>query len=169
MPRQDSHSHCRTAWDMQELNGNCLRPEKVFPRICLPKSRQTSGELAFWGWNPTKTLHFVNARSELFRQFLGRLRMILVIERFFGPPKVLGNIGVPWEYWVLRKKGPIAIKPVRGHSTIPTIFWVHRKLPQSKVNAMLEATRPMRAEQVVTVPLQLYFGFHWNTEESHVA
>ena len=25
----------------------------------------------------TKTLHFVNARSELFRKFLGRLRMIL--------------------------------------------------------------------------------------------
>ena len=33
-----------------------LRPDQVFPRICLPKFGRSSGELL--GWIPTKTLHF---------------------------------------------------------------------------------------------------------------
>ena len=40
-----------------------LRQEKVFPRICLPKVWVKFG---FWGRSPTKTLHFVNRRLDIF-------------------------------------------------------------------------------------------------------
>ena len=59
--------------------------EKVFPRICLPKFWAKFG-WTFWGWIPTKTLHFVNRRSKLFRKFLGRLRMILCYWKTFSVP-----------------------------------------------------------------------------------
>ena len=42
-------------------------------------SAQVLGEVrvSFVGWIPSKTIHFVNRRSESFRKFLGRLQIIL--------------------------------------------------------------------------------------------
>ena len=62
-----------------------LRPGKIFPRMYLPKCfGWNSGEL--FGVNSTKTLEFVNGRSESFKNFLGKLRMILPIETHFRSP-----------------------------------------------------------------------------------
>ena len=57
-------------------HGLSFEARKVIPKNL---SSQVLGEVRvnFLGWNPTKTLYFVNRRSELFRKFLGRFRMIL--------------------------------------------------------------------------------------------
>ena len=67
-------------------NFRILQPEKVFLRMCLPKFGAKFG-WKFWGWIPTKTLYFMNKRSESFRKFLGRLRMILCYWKTFTAPK----------------------------------------------------------------------------------
>ena len=78
-----------------------LGPERVFPRICLP---QDFGEVRvnFLVWILTKTLHFMCRRPELFRKFLGRLRMILCYWKTFSVPKnwpltpiLLNSIAIP--------------------------------------------------------------------------
>ena len=58
----------------------------------IPKnlSSQVLGEVRvnFFGWIPTEPLYFVNRRTELFRKFSGRLRMILCYWKTFSVPKV---------------------------------------------------------------------------------
>ena len=64
------------------------------PKQKIPTTKNLSSQVFgavrvnFWGWILTKTPHFVNRRSDLFRKFLGRLRMILCYwKSFLGPQK----------------------------------------------------------------------------------
>ena len=74
-------------------NWQVLGPEKVFPRICLPKNLAKFG-WPFW-WILAKTLYFMCKTSESFRKFLGSLRMILCYWKTFSAPKGLGPLRQP--------------------------------------------------------------------------
>ena len=106
-----------------------LGPEKVFPRICLPKF------LAKFGWTfrgefLLKPFIFVNKRPELFRIFLGRLQVILCYWKTFSVPDKTHRHAV---YLCFQEQSPIS-SPVQLSASKRSAAWNLR--PESASEAL---------------------------------
>ena len=75
--------------------GCLLGPEKVFPIICLPKFLAKFG-WTFWCEFLLKPFISCGERPELFRKFLGSLRMILCYWKTFSVAKSWQNLERNW-------------------------------------------------------------------------
>ena len=79
------------AWGAGRMARGVCHVQWLEARNGIPRnfSSQVFGEIRvnFLGRIPTKTLHFVNRRSKLFRKFLGRLQVILCYWKTFLVPK----------------------------------------------------------------------------------